>query len=91
MIRRLGFTKLIFVLAVLACSNPALAGGGILSTEETFKRMQGNRLTLIDVRSPQEWRETGVAKPGQRYVITAGAPFGVRGTTNMIRVEHVRE
>jgi pyruvate kinase len=44
------------------------------------------------VKVADQWlRETGVAKPGERYVITAGAPFGVRGTTNMIRVEHVRE
>jgi pyruvate kinase len=28
--------------------------------------------------------------PGGRFVITAGVPFGVRGTTNMIRVERFR-
>ena len=28
--------------------------------------------------------------PGDRYVITAGVPFGMRGTTNLIRVETVR-
>ncbi|MBS3933114.1 MAG: pyruvate kinase [Truepera sp.] len=34
--------------------------------------------------------ETGVANPGDRYVITAGVPFGRRGTTNLIRAERVR-
>ncbi len=34
--------------------------------------------------------KTGVAKPGDRYVITAGVPFGVSGTTNLIRVETVQ-
>jgi len=28
--------------------------------------------------------------PGDRYVITAGVPFGMRGTTNLIRVERLR-
>jgi pyruvate kinase len=33
--------------------------------------------------------ETGLAEAGEYVVITAGVPFGVRGTTNMIRVERV--
>ncbi len=32
-----------------------------------------------------------VASPGDRYVITAGVPFGVSGSTNLIRVETVTE
>ena len=35
-------------------------------------------------------RETGLAEEGDRYVITAGVPFGMRGTTNLIRVERLR-
>ena len=34
--------------------------------------------------------ETGVAKVGDPYVIIAGVPFGVSGTTNLIRVEKAR-
>jgi pyruvate kinase len=34
--------------------------------------------------------ERKVLEPGSRYVITAGVPFGTRGTTNMIRVERFR-
>jgi pyruvate kinase len=33
---------------------------------------------------------SGLAALGDRYVITAGVPFGVRGTTNLIRVERVK-
>lgn len=29
----------------------------------------------------------GIARPGERVVVTAGYPFHVRGTTNMLRVE----
>ena len=31
-----------------------------------------------------------LSDPGDRYVITAGVPFGVHGSTNMIRVEKLR-
>ena len=38
-----------------------------------------------------ELRRSKLADVGDRYVITAGVPFGVRGTTNMLRVERLRE
>ncbi len=31
-------------------------------------------------------KEEGIAKPGDRFVITAGVPLGVKGTTNMLKV-----
>ena len=31
--------------------------------------------------------DAGFAEPGGSFVITAGVPFGVRGKTNLIRVE----
>jgi pyruvate kinase len=34
-------------------------------------------------------KQSGMAEPGDRVVIAAGVPFGVRGTTNMLRVERV--
>lgn len=38
-----------------------------------------------------ELKKSGLADVGDRYVITAGVPFGVRGTTNMLRVERLKE
>ncbi|MEJ2358228.1 MAG: pyruvate kinase [Deinococcales bacterium] len=35
-------------------------------------------------------KKVGLAEPGGRFVITAGVPFGMRGTTNLIRVERFR-
>ncbi len=35
-------------------------------------------------------RDRNLLEPGGRFVITAGVPFGMRGTTNMIRVERYR-
>lgn len=37
-----------------------------------------------------ELRKSGQADAGDRFVITAGVPFGVRGSTNMIRVERLK-
>ncbi len=34
--------------------------------------------------------ERGIMEAGGRFVITAGVPFAMRGTTNMIRVERFR-
>jgi pyruvate kinase len=38
----------------------------------------------------QELKRSALADIGDRYVITAGVPFGVQGTTNMIRVEKLK-
>lgn len=38
-----------------------------------------------------ELNKSGLVDVGERYIITAGVPFGVRGTTNMIRIERLRE
>ncbi len=37
-----------------------------------------------------ELKKTGFAEAGSRYLITAGVPFGVKGTTNMLRVERLQ-
>jgi pyruvate kinase len=34
-------------------------------------------------------KETGLARPGDRIVITGGIPFGESGSTNMLKVETV--
>jgi pyruvate kinase len=37
----------------------------------------------------EQIKQLGMAEPGDRVIIAAGVPFGVRGTTNMLRVERV--
>ena len=37
----------------------------------------------------EKLRERGLAKPGDRIVVTAGVPFDVPGTTNQLKVETV--
>jgi pyruvate kinase len=33
--------------------------------------------------------ESKLAEPGQAVVVTAGVPFDMPGTTNLLKVEHV--
>jgi len=40
----------------------ALANSDTLTAEEAYTRMQSGDLILIDVRTPQEWQESGVAE-----------------------------
>ena len=44
---------------------------------------------MVDVAN-RAIRELELLTSGARFVITAGVPFGMRGTTNMIRVERLR-
>ena len=41
-------------------------------------------------RSTVAIHDTQLVEPGGRFVITAGVPFGMRGSTNLIRVERYR-
>ena len=52
------------VLAVLVLTGPAgavAAGHGVLSAPEARQRAERGALTLIDIRRPSEWHETGIA------------------------------
>lgn len=58
---------------------PSLLGSEISNSDEMVH--EANRHVL----------ETGLADVGDRYVVIAGVPFGISGTTNLIRVEKVRK
>ena len=57
--------------------GPAAAGGGVILADEGFARAQAGELTIIDVRSPAEWRQTGVAVGARRA--TVHDPRGLAG------------
>ncbi len=48
--------------AVLAAPSIALANPGILTADDALTRLKQGGLILIDVRTPEEWQATGVAK-----------------------------
>jgi pyruvate kinase len=37
----------------------------------------------------QEILQRGIARPGERLVVTAGVPFDMPGTTNLLKIEAV--
>lgn len=80
-------------------ATPILA---ITPNQRAFRQLSvswGVRAVLADsihstdemVDAANHWiKKTGIAESGDRYVITAGVPFGVSGTTNLIRAERVK-
>jgi rhodanese-related sulfurtransferase len=57
------FIRFIGAIAIFfAVVADARAGGAKLSPETANKAVASGTLTLIDVRSPEEWRKTGIAK-----------------------------
>ena len=81
---KFSFVAIIFfyTLTVGLIASPAL-GDEILSADETHKRLAANQLTLIDVRSPLEWRQTGIAKGAK--AITIHDPLGAAGFVSKIK------
>lgn len=61
-------------LVLLGCSAQA---GPELTAPEAWQAVTEQRLTLIDVRTPEEWRETGVAPGAVR--IDMNQPGGKQG------------
>lgn len=61
--------------AVLIClvawltAGVAIAGGGLMSADEAARRVKRGDLTVIDVRSPAEWRRTGTVRGAKRVAI----------------------
>lgn len=59
------FSKLIVPIfgLLLVLLAPTVFGAGNLSAQEAYAAAQAGDITLIDIRTPREWRQTGTA-PG---------------------------
>lgn len=58
----------LMLMTAAACSRD---GGPALSAPEAYARAHAGKLTLIDVRRPDEWRRTGVAVGALRIDMTS--------------------
>jgi rhodanese-related sulfurtransferase len=70
------------VFFILVAAQPALAAE-VVSVKDSYERAARNEITLVDVRHPNEWRESGIprgAKP-----ISFRDPEGVAGFVNQVR------
>lgn len=56
----------IATLMLLSLCAHAAEPGPNLSAPEAFALAESGRMTLIDIRRPEEWRQTGVAKDAKR-------------------------
>ncbi len=62
---------------VLGAAGAALGGHFVMTADEASVRAEAGELALIDVRSPQEWRQTGVPRGARR--VTIHDPGGLKG------------
>lgn len=69
-------TSIAAVLLSLACIVAAEAGEPLLGADEAYRMAAAGEITLIDIRSPQEWRQSGV--PEGALAITMHNPQGPR-------------
>ena len=72
------FGRLVLLLAFLFAAAPGAARAGtVIDSPKALAGVTAGQMTLIDVRSPEEWRETGLpqgAKP-----VTIHGPDGMAG------------
>ena len=59
--------------------------GPNLSAPEAYARVEVGKMTLIDIRRPEEWRQTGVAKDARR--INMEHPDGLIAFLRQVAVE----
>jgi len=62
---------------VLGATGGSVADHFVITAEEANFRTEAGELMLIDVRSPQEWRQTGVPRGARR--VTIHDPGGLEG------------
>ena len=66
------------LLTILVVLAPGIAGAGsIIDSIEALARAKAGEVTLMDVRHPDEWRETGI--PQGANTITIHGPDGMAG------------
>ncbi len=65
-----------FLVSLLIFSNMAIAQPGKISVEEAYSRSLANEVLLIDIRTPQEWRQSGA--PASAYLLDMRSKSFVR-------------
>jgi rhodanese-related sulfurtransferase len=71
--------------AVLLLSLPVRGASDVIAADVAFKKSLEDGLLVIDVRSPQEWRQSGV--PQGARPVTIHGPGGLAGFVEALRRE----
>jgi len=95
------FTKSGFSARMVAASRPSVPILGVTDNGPTYRQLtlvwgvvpmlcEGPPAYDAMLSAARDWiLEEGLAKRGDRVVVTAGVPFDVPGTTNLVKVEEV--
>jgi len=75
-------TASLMLLSINACSRDS---GPSLAAPDAYAQAQAGKLTLIDIRRPDEWRQTGVAKDALQ--INMAHPQGMAGFVQQVTAE----
>jgi rhodanese-related sulfurtransferase len=70
------------LLSINACSRES---GPTLTAPDAWAQAQAGKLTLIDIRRPDEWRQTGVARDALQ--INMAHPQGAAGFVQQVAAE----
>ena len=82
--RRALMAGCMMLMGTLAPATAAAAGeGGVISADAAAERAAAGEILVIDVRSPREWRQTGVAKGSRR--VTIHDPGGLPGFVEAVK------
>ncbi len=85
LIRRAPMAGLMMLMGTLALATAAAAGeGGVITADAAAERAAAGEILVIDVRSPREWRQTGVPKSSRR--VTIHDPGGLPGFVEAVKV-----
>ena len=77
---------LLAALALFCFTGAAGAGNhGLIKADAAFELSRGGAVTIIDVRSPGEWRQTGVPAGARR--VTIHDPGGIKGFVAAVIIE----
>ncbi len=71
-----------FLLGALVIIGSAQAANATLTPPEVLSKLQAGELTLIDIRTPEEWRDSGVVAEAKR--IDLQDPDGATGFTTKV-------
>ncbi len=85
LIRRALMAGFMVLLGALAFATAAAAGeGAVIAADVAAERATAGEILVIDVRSPKEWRQTGVPKGAGR--VTIHDPGGLPGFVEAVKV-----
>lgn len=73
------------VAATLLLAGCLPTTGPTLTTSDAFERTNSGEVTLIDIRTPMEWRQTGIAEGAHR--IDMRHPKGPEGFADQVLAE----